>query len=112
MSIELLLYLAGSVNRLLALLYISGSVVAVAGLIGTIISRFEKYEEGYKFWEKSLAISVSILVTACLIPESKTIYMIAGASYSKEALQSETAVKIKKLIDGKLDEALAAMEKK
>lgn len=111
MSIELLLYLAGSVDRLLALLYISGIVIAIVSLLAAVIGRIEKYE-GYKFWEKALAISISVLVAACLIPDSKTIYMIAGASYSKEALQSDTALKIKKLIDGKLGEALAELEKK
>ena len=111
MSIELLIYLAEIVDKLLALLYISGIVTAVGSLLGAVIGRLEKCED-YKFWEKSLVISISVLLTACFIPDSKTIYMIAGASYSKEALQSDTALKIKKLIDSKLDKALAELEKK
>ena len=111
MSVELLIYLAESSDRVLPILYlVCSTAVAVSG--GGVLVAFSESKEIKPILFKILISSTLALLCVGLIPSSKTLYMMAGVSYNKEAVQSETALKIKKLIDGKLDEALAELEKK
>lgn len=110
MSIELLIYLAGVSYNIYPIVFLAGLLGVSASSLVFIIYYEEK--EYNTICKKVSLISTILLLTSSLIPDPRTIYMMAGASYSKEALQSETALKVKKLIDGKLDEALAELEKK
>ena len=117
MSIELLIYLADVVGKLHQFLYyvsLLGICVAIVVYIGHKVN--DEFDGNTNYVNKPtglvIVLFLGLMLISCFIPYSRTIYMIAGASYSKEALQSETEVKIKKLIDGKLDEALAELEKK
>lgn len=86
---------------------------------------------GYVFWnivnmvgdiktpppKKRYAIPViflclSMWIIGLLIPNQKTIYMAAGAYMGQKVVQSETADKVVKILNSKLDEYLAEIEEK
>lgn len=86
---------------------------------------------GYVFWntismtgncntlppKKRYAIPVIFLclstwIVGLLIPDQKTIYMAAGAYMGQKVVQSETADKVVKILNSKLDEYLAEIEEK
>ena len=58
---------------------------------------------------KAITTGLLLGTIAVFIPSQRTIYMMAGAHYGMEALQSETAQKVAKLLNGKLDEELAKL---
>ena len=51
-------------------------------------------------------------MTGLLIPNQKTVYMMAGAYVSQKMVQSETADKVVKIVNRKLDDYLEEVEKK
>jgi hypothetical protein len=59
-------------------------------------------------WFKRLTVCFLVLI---LVPSPKTAYMMLGANLGKEAIQSETAQKIQKIVSIKLDEYLKELEK-
>lgn len=86
---------------------------------------------GYVFWniismtgktntpppKKRYAIPViflclSMWIIGLLIPNQKTIYMASGAYMGQKVVQSETADKVVKILNSKLDEYLAEIEEK
>ena len=114
MSIELLIYLAGTANGLKISLFIL-SVIATFGF--TMLFCFEK-QNSYKEDKTDLhtiawylKLSIGTFIFNMLIPDSNTLYAIAGAHYGKEVVQTETAQRVKHLLDLKLDELLTEAEK-
>ena len=53
-----------------------------------------------------------LLFLSVIIPSEKTMYMIAGASIGKEAVQSDSAIKAYNLLNKYLDEELEKLTKK
>lgn len=114
MSVELFMYLASVTGHLKAALLITsilaGSVSSV--FLTILLSDSAYYQSRLVFHIKVLTISIAGLFTACLIPGAKTLYLMAGAAYGKEAIQSETAIKVKKIIDSQLDKILEELGEK
>lgn len=76
----------------------------------------EKYKramEILKFkWLKGIGTIVVILgFVVAMIPTEKTLYMMAAGFGAQKVVQSETADKVLKIVNGKLDEYLVEMEK-
>ena len=116
MSIELIIYLVGLLD---ALSFFKG--LALTGLIGGAIFLLIAYG-----WEldsgdeaknlkaitaKTFKWSALFLVFSAFIPTQKTAYLMLGAHFGKEVIQSETASKVQRIIDGKLDQYLKELEK-
>lgn len=116
MSVELFMYLASVTGHLKAALLITSILAgSVSSIFLTILSPDSTYGHSQSrlvFHRKVLTISMAGLFTACLIPGAKTLYLMAGAAYGKEAIQSETAVKVKKIIDSQLDKILEELGQK
>jgi hypothetical protein len=108
--IELFIYLANVSDKLNGLLVSVGLVGIVAGSLGWIISYNEQGEEAVRIFRNIAFGSFAMLFFGCFVPSSNTLYTIAAAHYGQEAVQSEMAVKVKHLLDLKLDEMLKEAE--
>ena len=116
MSIELIIYL---VSMLDALSFFRG--LALTGLIGgaifLVILYFWELDSGDEAKEqkaittKTFKWSALFLILSAFIPSQKTAYLMLGAHFGKEVIQSETASKVQRIIEGKLDQYLKELEK-
>lgn len=60
---------------------------------------------------KTLArISVIVGIVGIFIPGERTVYLIAASEMGEQVLSTDTAIKLKKIIDYKLDEIIAQEE--
>lgn len=73
---------------------------------------YQKNMETLKFkWVKMPAVVViSLGILSSLIPSEKTMYTALAAYAAQSMVQSETADKVLKIVNGKLDEYLVDME--
>lgn len=114
MSIEVIIYLLGLLNPCAALQGITGLALFVVGafFLLNIVTGGEVLTEDsarkLNIWFKRLMVCFLVLF---LVPTQKTAYMMLGANLGKEAIQSETAQKIQKIVSIKLDEYLKELEK-
>jgi hypothetical protein len=109
--IELFIYLANVSDKLSVFLSLLGCIGIVAGPIGVVVSYSEENETAVRVFKNIVFASLTMLFFSCFVPSSRTLYTIAAAHYGQEAVQSEMAVKVKHLLDLKLDELLAEAEK-
>lgn len=113
--ITLLIYLASIVEGLSFLL----TVVGVIGLVFWVIVALglafedESFTDSVKPYHRiAKYVGVIGLIGAALIPSKDAMYLMVGAEIGKEVVQSETAKKVKAVLDKKLDEILAEGVKK
>lgn len=76
--------------------------------------QYEKAMEVWKFkWLKKPAFVIILLgLTVSIIPSEKTMYMMAAGFAGQKVVQSETADKVVKILNSKLDEYLVEIEEK
>ncbi len=114
MSLEWILYLVGVLGALTFVLGASFCCLLVALIVSAMIF-FDCYESTAtkvrRFWRWSVPLAVTLLVALVFLPSERTLAMIAGAHYGKEAVASETGQKVRKLLEQKLDELLAGAKK-
>ena len=114
MSIELLIYVADLANRVPAIIVIA-SITIVGALIVAGVNMAETYDDNSKtidYCKKVGRISAIVIVICFFIPSQKTIYMVAGASIGRDIVQSDIAIKVKKIIESKLNDYVKELEKK
>jgi len=114
MSIELLIYIADLASRVPAIIVIASLVIVVA-LIVVGVNMVDTYDDNSKtvdYCKKIGRISAIIVVVCLFIPSQKTIYMMAGATIGRDAMQSDIAIKVKKIIESKLNDYVKELEKK
>jgi hypothetical protein len=114
MSIELLIYVADLANRVPAIIVIA-SITIVGALIVAGVNMAETYDDNSKtidYCKKVGRISAIIVVVCFFIPSQKTIYMVAGTSIGRDIVQSDIAIKVKKIIESKLNDYVKELEKK
>lgn len=106
MELALFVYFAGVVEGIKAL-FVFSSVVSLMVFSGyTIISLVESKRLQHKLY---VLVPVILGFIAAVIPTEKTMYMMLAGYTGQQVLQSETASKIHKLVDAKLDEYLEEM---
>ena len=112
MSIELIIYLVGLLDNL-AFWCVLSMVCAIFGGLLWVMSHFDyAVPDNAKRILKKITISSMVFLTIfTFIPNQKTAYLMLGAHFGKEVIQSETASKVQRIIDGKLDEYLKELEK-
>ena len=114
MSIELLIYVADLATRVPAIIFFA--ILAILGslIVGGVLL-LESDGEPTKLvntCKKVSGISAIVLAICFFIPSQKTIYMMAGASIGREVAQSDIAIKVKKIIESKLNDYVKELEKK
>lgn len=119
MELALFVWLASVVGGIATFVGITGSVLAV----GTAFVYGVKYlswadfggadaaKPSFKFHATGVLFGLVLIFVANLIPSQKTMYLMAGAWAGQAVVQSETADKVLKIVNGKLDEYLIDMEK-
>ena len=118
MSIELFIYLAEVIPNLSNAFTAIGLVMLVASVfIGCCWEEASNYQqEAAKIWKKtffsSLFVALFTGLFAVLCPSKQTMYLMAGASVAKDAINSSTGQKVKQLIDKELDKLIAPKESK
>lgn len=75
--------------------------------------QYNKAMEIFKFkWMRGIgAVMVILGIIVTVIPTEKTLYMMAAGYGAQAVVQSETADKVLKIVNGKLDEYLNDVEK-
>ena len=112
MSIEWFIYLASiscGVKVLFGVLGIGGTLVGGLTWCVGVTAESTVPDVVTRYSGRLVIICLFLGITSALIPTERTLYMMAGAHYGMEALQSETAQKVAKLLNGKLDEELAKL---
>jgi hypothetical protein len=117
MAIELYIYLANVLGKLDYFCRLAGFIGIVCAAFGFVIVKAiseprENTSSAEANWFLVFKVSLGLIVFSCFTPSTNTVYMMAGAAYGKEAIQSETAVKVKKIIDSQLDKILEELDKK
>ena len=107
MELALLVYLAGVADDLKAFFVIFGAVTSICSFIYLIVL----VDESKPWNKKYLLIPIFSFVISTIIPTERILYMMAGAYAGQQALESETASKIVKVINIKLDKYLVEIEK-
>ena len=115
MSIELFLYLAdvsGSLKELFQIVTIVSALVGAFSLIPIYVEKMgsDLFRKLYPFALIAWVVGFGLL--GALTPTKQTIYMMAGATVAKEALNSTVGQKVQQAIEDQLDEFLKKAEKK
>lgn len=117
MSIEWFIYLLGLVDGFKSFFAIS--LIISFGILLVLflndVTSFDKevsFLNAFKKYKKFIFSNLLIAIVVLLIPNSKTLALIASVSYGKEVIQTEEFGKVKKILDLKLDEVLKDLEGK
>lgn len=120
MEAALFIWFASVVGNLQKLLFITGGFVLAlfaAITIGTAIHRdiygsaSEPWPIYKKVWKITVAAGLILLLVAGLIPNQKTMYLMAGGYLGQNVLMSDTAKRMKDIVDTYLDEQLSELTK-
>ena len=118
MSIELIIYLVSMLENVCFLKALAAMGVVGSAMFYIIISGWAQVDDDdiqlkklHTFTTKTFKWSALFLVLSAFIPTQKTAYLMLGAHFGKEVIQSETASKVQRIIDGKLDQYLKELEK-
>ena len=109
MTAAIYIYLADVLSSFGALF----SVIGLGGMIAFgVLTLAIGIDEG-KYHGKNWAwkIPAVCLVFACLIPSSKTMYMMAGAVIGEQALESKVGQQLKEMLELKLNQQIEEMKK-
>lgn len=108
MNAAIFIYIADVLSSL-------GVFLVITGIIGLIIAGcftafYAVEEQKYHGYNWVLIVPTVALVVACLIPSSKTMYMMAGAVLGEQALESKVGQQLKEMVELKLDQELVKMK--
>jgi hypothetical protein len=112
MSIETFIYLANVSENLSCLMLVFTLVTFLVGGIFCIHAFSEETDNRYKVLTIVLTTFTTLSITSVMLPNRQTMYLMAGASVAKDAINSSTGQKVKQLIDKELDKLIAPKETK
>jgi amino acid transporter len=111
MELALFVYLAGVVGNiggfLVLIALVSGFALLAYILAYVTQSRYSRDE--WEFKKKYIGVPLLAGFIAAVFPSEKTMYMMLAGYTGQQVLQSETASKVHKVIDAKLDEYIKEM---
>ena len=114
MSIELLIYIADLASRVPAIIIIA-SITIIGALSVAGVNTVDSYSDNSKIvatCKKVGRISAIVMVICFFIPSQQTIYMVAGTAIGRDVMQSDIGIKVKKIIESKLNDYVKELEKK
>jgi hypothetical protein len=117
MSIELFIYLANVLDKVSVVFFTFGVLLIAAVVVGVFARGMEYMDENSKKpWQPYCTtlvwLSFVSFIVSALLPSERTMYMMAGASLAKEAVNSATGQKVQAVVNAKLDEMLSDLTKK
>lgn len=113
MELALFVYLAGIVGTLGRFLVVTLGIGIFGVLVFLLVAWYQvdccgrKFSEFYKTLRNACIGLFCLGIVASLIPSEKTMYMMLAGYTTQSVVQSETADKVVKVINTKLDEYLA-----
>ena len=110
MELALFVYLAGiigNVGGFLAFIAITLGVALFVYIMAYIMQ--PEYSKKWQFNKKYILVPALAGFIATVIPSEKTMYMMLAGYTGQQVLQSETASKVYRVIDAKLDEYINEM---
>ena len=112
MTIELFLYFADVIPRVGDFMFFVALFGGIASVTAFIAGCIED-DKGIRGWgQKGLVAVMVIALMAVAIPSKQTIYMMAGATVAKQALNSSIGQKVQQAIEDQLDEFIKNGKKK
>lgn len=137
MEAAIFFWLAGSIQGIIVLTSFIGGVALLAGVIGLLIYLINRDAGGFSsdwktetytfkpstvslqvqsFWKTGwsqfcLWIGSLLLVVSAILPSKDTMYLMAGGFMGQHVVMSDTAMKIKQIVDLHLDEQLKKLTK-
>lgn len=118
MELALFVYLAGIVSGIkfiLAMIFMLGIFAFIVFCI-FIFNQTDYHKKEFSSFKavvrNSLVALLVTVFTAALIPSEKTMYLMLAGYGAQQSIQSETAAKVLKVIDKKLDEYLQELPSK
>lgn len=113
MSIEMMIYLIGSLDSINMALAAGAFASFAAALFFLMHADYidDKFQP-FKKAKQLGVVSALFLIVLTAMPSSQTATMMVAASLGKDAIASETGQKLKKVLDSKLDQLVAEVEKK
>lgn len=121
MEFALFVWLASVIGNIAIVLVLVGCACIATFLILTLIVAIhndstwkddkKKYPISNRFGKWVLFLGFSGFMISAILPNEKTMYLMAGAYAGQQVMQSETAGKVVKIVNSKLDEYIAEAEK-
>lgn len=108
MELSLFIYLADIIPSFGNLFAALSFVSVLCSFVLHLAWLHEVFDKYYKSW---VVVPLVLATVACIIPSQRTMYKMAGAYFTQEVVLSDTAGKVKKLLDSKLDEYIIELEK-
>ena len=102
-DILLLLWFADVAKSVSTLCGMIGFIGLIGGIVLVLIYRYEKKEWGFR-WIPITGLVLCLI--GAIIPSKQWFYIAAGGTAAVKALDSEIGIKVQKLVNQKLDEAL------
>jgi hypothetical protein len=90
------------------ILGVTGCIGVVGGLIYTLVYFHEEPKHTYQKWP--WIASATAITIACLIPSTKTMYLMVGLVYGEKALESSIGKKAMEVIELKIDEEITKLK--
>ena len=112
MSIELFLYLADVIPNVAALGFFVALFGGIASVVGVVAGTVEADKEIRSLGIKGLIACGVLAIFVALVPSKQTMYMMAGATVAKQALNSSIGQKVQQAIEDQLDEFIKKGAKK
>lgn len=137
MEAAIFFWLAGSIQGIIGLTGFLGGITLLAGAIGLVTYLLFRDEgefvftwktETYTFKPSKVSLQVQsfwktgcsqfclwigslLLVVSAILPSKDTMYLMAGGFMAQHVVMSDTAMKIKQIVDLHLDEQLKKLTK-
>ena len=118
MELALLVWFAGISGGISASFTFFGFAASAVSIVGYTMWYFSHISgqspppPKKRFALSFIVFCLGVWMMGLLIPNQKTVYMMAGAYVSQKMVQSETADKVVKIVNRKLDDYLEEVEKK
>lgn len=110
MELALFVYLAGVVGNIGAFLTVTSIVLFLAVLFSVIHYSLDEKLSKLSKWYIVAPFIFGLL--SAMVPSEKTMYLMLAGYTTQQVVQSETAEKVVKIVNTKLDEYIIEMYKK
>ena len=109
MTAAIYIYLAEVINNIGGFLVAAGFIGLTIYAVCTIVFFVEEDKYHGKNW--TWIVPTVCIAISCLVPSTKTMYMMAGVVIGEKVLESKVGKQLQELIEYKLDEEIEKMKK-
>lgn len=108
----------GGLSSLFGFVFLMLCIGVIAGAIIWAVKTFNGYDEddaqqatrASNIMKQLILFAAGVAFVDLLIPSSRTVYLVAASEMGEQVINTETATKLKKIIDYNLDKIIAEQE--